>query len=206
MSNIERTKEQALELTSEQLDFRVAQSIGFDSPLLRGESSLYKKKWWDYRFLHPLAATYMFTACYCEAYMFVNLARNDMRAPDLNLVVRSHDGVYDPTAQKESVLNGLWMARRAADELGVPYLTFCCYGIDYSERADWKYLASPEQLTGEKILAYISDKWLARNISWIERPRDEFYLPENFSGHPYQIEWQEEFESFRKFTAGSSIT
>ena len=66
---------QIQKLTPTQLEARTWKYVGAD--LFAEESSLYDTKWWDYKPLHPLHATYLFAEAYIAAFTRAMRQRKD---------------------------------------------------------------------------------------------------------------------------------
>lgn len=164
-----------------------------------GESPLYLTKWWDYRFEHPMRSTFRFAIDYYKAWDFIAPRRHCITEVLSLCPVRISYERIDPCAQTESVSHALWEARRASDILGIPYWFFCVTGLSYSEKASWPNLATPETLTGDKILAYINERWVAENAQHLKLPTHEAYKAENFVGHVAQVDFLMEFADHARF-------
>ena len=126
--------------------------------LRKGEAQLYKTKHAKYRELHPMAATMLFAQAYIDAYMWAMRKREDIRVVS-RLKVFSASNPMDDTEQNR---RGLWAARRAADVLGADYDQFCFLALDYSERAGWKKLALPRELSNGNVIDWVVQKVVER--------------------------------------------
>ena len=117
-----------------------------------GEASLYAVKHHKYRALHPMAATMLFAEAYVAAYKWILRKREDIR------MVKTHKvfSAANPLDDTEQNRLGLWNARRAADRIGADYEQFCFQALDYSERASWKRLALPRELTNQNVIEAVT--------------------------------------------------
>jgi hypothetical protein len=80
------------------------------------ERDLYGQKWFDYRFLSPMAATARFYVLYQDVYRWKYATTID------SLEAEKKTGVSRKGTRGE--LTSLWRARQFADELGVTYEVF----------------------------------------------------------------------------------
>tara|TARA_R110002074_G_scaffold86408_2_gene190817 strand:- start:5851 stop:6414 length:564 start_codon:yes stop_codon:yes gene_type:complete len=184
-----------------QMDYKVHETIGLSSPLLSDEAELFDKKWFDYRFMHPLEATFNFALAYTKVYPRYGALRHGTVDAEKRLTVKSYNGICDPCAQSEKVLSALWKARKAADELGIPYEIYCCYALDYSERSGWKEVASVKDLSRKDVKKVVDEKWVQRNRDWIEKPKLDIYHQEG--DHSYQLAWREQHRELLRLKASS---
>lgn len=135
--------------------------------LLSKEPALYTTKWWDYRLLHPVQATYAFEVAYiksCRAYVKKNydleygkvfkpypgkdlFAEKQLELTPVKKKVRMKNGkpLYMPHAAK-STISGVWKARQMADSLGIPYEFYCEAAFQYTEKCLWHRLPAPSHL------------------------------------------------------------
>lgn len=160
----------------------------------RGESDLYGSKWWDYRPLHPMAATYRFAEAYKTAFK-----RSLMRRYDL-YVGLNHKGLKheDFTKCSRAVVTGMWLARRMADRIGCPYEFYCNMAFQYVERRDWKFLPTPQQLYVEtpmfdwdiSMVEFVRQNWEQTLRDRVMYATDDFYCVERFTGNRHQLEHQ----------------
>lgn len=150
-------------------------------PSLTGEAELYATKWFDYRRMHPMQATFEFAHEYAEAHRHQYARRIDIHeARALNL---------QPIEQGEKHLLELWKGRRMADQLGIRYKEYCMYACDVAERS-WKHLARPTDLVNSFLVEKVKDLWLQMLLVTIIYPEDEFYQMRNWVAHPDQVAWQ----------------
>lgn len=145
---------------------------------LRAERGLFAKKWWDYRHLHPVQATYGFSDCLNTELRSIIRAHVDDTPPRiaangrvLDWVAVKQGDVFEPPADARRQaywrrkLGGLIRARQAADELGIPYPMFCRFGLKFFYFSGGTYMLArsfvpePNLLYGEACLLSIQEKW-----------------------------------------------
>ena len=146
-----------------------------------GEAELYLTKWFDYRRMHPMQATFEFIVQYSNEHRHQVARRLDVHtARGLNLDVMKKGGSHLPK---------FWAARRIADRMGVRYDEYCAYACDVAERC-WKHLARPSDLTNSFLVESVQERWVEMLLGKIIYPRDEFYEVGNWRDHPDQQAWQ----------------
>lgn len=154
------------------------------------ESELYAGKWWDYRPMHPLQATYHFVAAYKRAYQAAYARRADTESAKW-LKVFAHDDFLEGAA---STRTALWLARQKADEIGCPYDFFCTRAMHYAERRDWSMLPRPQAMYSNKPM-YSDDLTISQAVErlWAKKCQaefvystDEFYKQGEFVNNIHQ--------------------
>lgn len=164
--------------------------------LLGEEAELFRKKHWDYRFLHPAQATQLFAHYYAQARKHAVERRTDI------WVGRNMKGIKDPVIYNLDArsITGFWKARQMADRMGMPYDFYCEAAMLFADVARWDNLPTPIQLYSDNIpehlrttdfavsmLTYIGSKWLDRLGTSIPYATHEAYLIENFKGGVEQV-------------------
>lgn len=160
-----------------------------DPKLWAREAALFQTKAWDYRFLHPIEATYLFAHIYNEQFALACHRRIDYkRAP----FIRGARG-EDPLLHSKAQLTGLIKARQWADEHGMPYDFHCAHALSFAEERDWRYLPKPAQLYSSKKSAdettmrhEVLAAWEARQKSSIVPARSSYYHLDNYEGTDLQ--------------------
>lgn len=99
------------------MDEWVAKNIGLSR--CKGEADLFETKWFDYRDMHPLQATAVFTEEYKRQYANIMLThgREDFQSAPFNTGLKRVPFHDQSTANKTS----LWKARQFADRYCVNY-------------------------------------------------------------------------------------
>lgn len=154
-------------LSDQQLDLRTLEVIPLEWQ--QGEQALYLTKWWDYRFDHPMRATYRFADAYEYAFREISRRLFDMsKEPKVF-------GAVDPMRDTEKKVLGLWKARRTADELGIEYRFYCLRALDFSERLAWKSLARPDELANQALVERVFEQWEGELKARLMIPKDGRY-------------------------------
>lgn len=156
------------------------------------EPQLMMMKWFEYRFLSPMAATMLFAELYKEglrSYLRTNI---DYRLADTVKGVRT--GIpSEPTRQ----FTQLWRARQRADELFVPYDLFIEFGFEFVSRRKRRWTPLPLQLHASerneeawwwKFLPFVEDRLPTRIRRLTQLPQ---YRLEHFQDLPPQRQFRE---------------
>lgn len=152
---------------------------------LKREVGLMDAKWFDYRRLHPMQATYYLVRCYNDAYQaFVRKAIDAAKAPFMR-GIKDHDFLNS----KEKMT--FWRLRQNLDQYGLPYDFFLTFAMGWHYRtvANGKiYAPRPnhfvknEELFADAILAWEEQCKTSLRIS-----SDPYYRASNFTGSKDQI-------------------
>jgi hypothetical protein len=120
------------------------------------EGPLYSGKWFDYRLLNPLAATYVYAHEFVKAYR-VAFGRNfDSGAAEHIRPLKSRKLEELPKA----TISGLWRGRQTADALGIPYDVYLSQAFHWTLRY-WRraHLPRPIQLYSDLVVDRVPASW-----------------------------------------------
>jgi len=161
-----------------------------DSKHRENEHELFKTKWFDYRIMHPTKATYLFAECYRNAYRMISQVRFDVgRGAYMKGLKGKTDEIFN---LKPTELMGLWKARRAADEHGIPYDFYCNTAMRYADMTQWVRMPRPTQLRGkDKMLPYIIEKWEEEKGITTPLAQSDMFTSINYFGHVDQQAYEE---------------
>jgi hypothetical protein len=176
------------ELSDQQLDLLTLELV--PAELVPGENALYSKKWWGYRHMHPMRATYLFADWYKKAYKETASKRMSSEEAARLRIFPSQD----PMKSNPSIVRGLWLGRRMADELGITYRFYCRRAVDISERLDWSYLCRPEDLTNKALVERLGVEWLEYSAKVMSFPPKELVDLNSY----YHEQWEAELAAFAK--------
>jgi hypothetical protein len=159
-------------------------TAAFSKPDRERERNLYGQKWFDYRFLSPIAATAKFYVLYQDVYRWKYAANID------TLEAEQKTGVSRKGTRGERT--AFWRARQFADELGVTYEIFLHAAFQVCIRRGWGRLPYINQLYGDKNREAIA---IAVKLLWAEHIGSRFtisslpqYREESYSGLEAQID------------------
>jgi hypothetical protein len=156
----------------------------FSKPDRERERDLYGQKWFDYRFLSPIAATARFYHLYQDVYRWKYAANIDA------LEAERKTGVSKTPTRGERT--SFWRARQFADELGVTYEIFLEAAFQVCNRRGWNRLPHVNQLYGEKareaITIAVKALWADHISSRLTISTLPQYRAEAYSGLEAQID------------------
>lgn len=178
-------------------DFEALAATMIDQKLLKEESALFSTKWWDYRFMHPTKATYLFAHFYKQAIKRALRKRCDVYKAANYKGLKSEE-LFE---NAKTTITGMWKARQMADKHGVPYWFWCWKAMEYGEQRDWQWLPKPTQLYSLKphakarpgspsIVEFILSAWVDRLLERLELSDSEVYKVKNYFRHSYQRQYQ----------------
>jgi hypothetical protein len=137
----------------------------FAKPDREIERRLHRRKWFDYRFLSPLAATARFYVLYQDVYRRKYAANFD------TFEAERKTGVSKKSTRGE--MTSFWRARQFADELGVTYEIFLEAAFQVFMRNGWNRLPHMNQLYGSKNREVIAN---AVKSLWADHIGDRFTI------------------------------
>jgi len=105
---------------------------------LKDEAALMRTKWFDYRRLHPMQATYLFAECYNRAY-------GDFMATCVDKGMRAMRGFKGKDFLEHREKLSIWRLRQLCDKLGIRYDFFLRHAMR------WYALRTFNVHRGEKI-------------------------------------------------------
>ena len=150
-----------------------------------GEALLMESKWFDYRRLHPLVATYHFAHCYQEAYRhYIRVGTDSIKA----LYVLAFKGM-DFIRHREVL--AVWRLRQLADQHGIRYDWLCRQAMDWCLERCWPHPPRPSQIhTNVEMIADLIIAWEKEQTIRVQRPADPPYRVENWTAAPRQRAWE----------------
>jgi hypothetical protein len=142
--------------------------------LLEIDQSLMSTRWWDYRPLHTVEATYLFIHTYGLIYKEAwardvdagEAARDEVRG------YKQHDQILDTDT---TIANGWWRARQAADAIGARYSVFIRSIFTHARDNGWKEYPRPDQLHSEAHLEIAVAAWDAECEAYLQIPESPLF-------------------------------
>lgn len=152
------------------------------------EGPLYSTKWYDYRFMHPVQATFLYAHEYAIAYRRFYRSTIDRKAAEHIKIIK------DPDIFKidKKILSGLWRGRQHADAMCIPYDQY----IDLAMTARLSYwnqrhLPPCFQLYSELVVQTVEREWADRQAGILFFGKHgEFRMP-RYIGTPTQNDHHE---------------
>lgn len=160
-----------------------------DRRVLALEVGLYEKKWFDYRLLHPVQATYLMTHHYNRAFgNFIGVALDTKRR-----FTAAFKG-KDIMAHREKL--SFWKLRQKIDELGMRYEFFLREAMKWHLARGWgKGSLNPPRpchLTGnDEMILDICNAWSAECKAKIQYARDPAFHASAFTGSAAQLAYEQ---------------
>ena len=151
------------------------------------EVPLMGTKWFDYRQLTAVQATYLFADRYREAFKrFLRVHVDAQRAEFIKVL--KHEDLFEC---KPSVITGLWRARQHADAFGMPYEDYLEDALTSSFDVMREYLPQAHMLYTDRIIGYVQDRWEQRQRAKLYLAESPLYMVENYRGLPAQNSYHE---------------
>ncbi|MCW9314416.1 hypothetical protein, partial [Klebsiella quasipneumoniae] len=147
------------EMTTSDMDRWVSENIGLSR--CSGETELFATKWFDYRNMHPLVATCLFSEIYKIEYARIMLThgRDDFqRAPyrtGLKRVAYQDHGM--------GVKTSLWRARQFADKYCCSYEYYISTILSIAAQRLWANLPRPQHLWQDDLVEIFEQKLSRRS-------------------------------------------
>lgn len=137
------------------------------------ERALQTGKWFDYRFMNPTAATYLFAHEFTKAYR--NAYKRNIDTIRGEFVTPLPADLFK--AKARSTISGIWRARQVADAMGMPYDVYLSRAYHWGTRF-WQqgHLPRAQQIYSELIKDRVA-------IDWDEYQRSRFY----YSSKPHYM-------------------
>lgn len=149
------------------------------------ESELFGLKWFDYRALHPVRATYLFAETYERVIRTMYAEQKDRDKADAAVV-------FFPTdIFKNRELLGCVNARQAYDRLGIRYDFAITFALRRNMDRGWRVFARPNQIYEETMLLDMVDAWKIELGARLQLPTSPRFKTENFTNHPDQLAWEQ---------------
>lgn len=142
--------------------------------LLGQEVELMQTKWFDYRLIHPVKATYLYAAEYSRIFK-----RYYSEIIDVDKA-RRKTGFRGRDFWKSKEFSGFWRGRWHADRLGMPYWFFISKAFECLYIRKWKHIPRPAHLYSEVVLEFVTQAWAEYAQSAIVFAENPFFRdPQN---------------------------
>lgn len=149
------------------------------------ETELFRKKWFDYRFLHPIQATYYFAHCYEQAHRIAYSRHISRDRAEFIKVLKKPD-LFE---NEPRFINGVFAARQYADAIGAPYDFFIEASIRH-RLAYWKqkHLPQPSHLYADWVCEKVFNEWEDSKRHRVRHAENRLYRAPNYEGSRDQDE------------------
>jgi hypothetical protein len=160
------------------------------------EAALFRGKWFDYRFMNPVQATYLYAHYFAKFYRMAFSSNIDSITAEFisplpagdwfALPVKTDkqtDKQFDAAVKKrKTLISGLWRGRQVADAMGVPYDLYLERAFHWTLRY-WQqaHLPRPQHLYSD----LVTDRTA---IDWEERQSHRLYFSDKapYKNRAYQ--------------------
>jgi len=169
-------------LTHEECEVLAIANI--DRKLLANETGLYGHKWFDYRPLHPVMATYLCVHHYNRAYGTF-MGQCFERGKRFMVGFKGKD--FMNAREKKS----FWKLRQRVDELGIRYDFFMREAMNWCVENGWKQPPRPAQIaSNDELIVEVCNRWVRECRAKIQFAVSPRYTVEQFAGGADQIAYQ----------------
>ncbi len=171
-----------LSWTAQDKDQWVVENVGLSRT--KGELELYQSKWFDYRHLHPMDATMLFTESYKREYSRImsTHGREDYRKASFRTGLKRVPFINLSKAN----ITSLWKARQKADELGVEYGFFIMNMLSIAAKREWGELPRPQHLWQDDLLEIFIDRNEKRKRTRLDGSELDYFKNNNYVGDEVQ--------------------
>lgn len=166
-------------------------TIGSIKPAdLKVEAGLMQKKWFDYRLMHPLQATYYFFHLYTEAYKnFWRQYIDADRAPYIKPMRKTVD-FLDSRQEKGTI----WRLRQMVDSCGMRYEFFfkSAFKHQYKMIANGRVVPPrPSMLKNEELFEKVLLDWEATCSATLQYACSPYYKSANYHNSSMQRSYED---------------
>lgn len=147
------------------------------------EAAAMHTKWFDYRMMPHVKATYLFAKLYNKAYKNFFAQTRDKDTAELIRAIQ-HEDVFE-TRHKTTI----HLARQAFDLIGVRYEFGLNFAMQRFLDRGWKSMPQPNQLYSDELIADLQDAWVIECSARLQIPKHPTFKAENYRGTRIQQEF-----------------
>lgn len=150
------------------------------------EPELYGKKWFDYRRMHPVIATYLFAHQYSEAYSRMTVAVEDFERGKFKRGVKTPD--FFESREKLS----FWRLRQFADLHGIRYDFFMREAMNWCIARGWRQPPRPAHIySNADMILDVLNAWTQECRAKLQYPKDDHFQIESWCGAQDQLAYEQ---------------
>ncbi|MFA9261811.1 MAG: hypothetical protein ACEQSB_00425 [Undibacterium sp.] len=159
------------------------------------EVELFRAKWFDYRHVTPLGATWRYIDIYGTVYRDFYRMRRDKRSAEF-ITVPTADSVREGLSQNVpktiKSFSSFWRGRQVADAIGMPYTEFLFNAFE-ARLSYWSqaFLPNSAHMFGEMVAEKCQEKWLESQKTRLFLSDDPAYLIQNYQNTDAQNDYHE---------------
>jgi hypothetical protein len=123
------------------------------------EKPLFSSKWFDYRFMHPVQATYLYAHEFTLAYR--RFFRSTIsRAAAETIRIQKKEDLFDC---EKAYISAIWRGRQHADAMGIPYDAYIDFAMTKMLN-NWNRSHLPQAATlySGEVCEYVQAQWETR--------------------------------------------
>ena len=151
----------------------------------RKELKLRDKKWYDYRTMHPVVATYLYAAEYRRVYRSYYSKTVDFQRA---MYVKGFKG---DDAWMANSSGGFIKGRQQADSMGIPYWFYIENAFEWLYRKKWKHIPRQTHLYNKEVIQFVLDAWITRATETLIVAELPFFKDQSNNKRPEYIAHQE---------------
>lgn len=145
------------------------------------EPELIGKKWFDYRMMHPVEATYCLAHHYNQqAQKFYSICKDTDTA-------HYAIGINPEDAMRSPEVNAIWRARFTIDNIGCPYPWALQFLMERAIRIGFRTFPRPNQMYGVDSVVDLYNAWKEKLSTQLTFGQEEHLKASSWSEHPAQI-------------------
>lgn len=149
------------------------------------ELQLYQTKWFDYRLLHPVVATYLYAAEFQRTFKKYYAKTIDHEKAQY---MKGFSG-GDAWAAKNS--GGFIKGRQQADLMGIPYWFYIERAYEWLYRKKWKHIPRQTHLYSEEVIQFVAEEWRIYSTESLVIAEQDFFRDRTNQERPeYQAHQQ----------------
>ena len=149
------------------------------------DAELMQTKWFDYRRLHPVQATYFMVECYSRAY-------GDFTRMAIDKKLQYRRGIKGSDFFQRREHLSFWKLRQLIDSLGIRYDFFMHHAARWCFEHGWLQPPRPQHITSnESMVADIVIAWESECSARMQFAADSWFRTERFEGHSTQRAYEQ---------------
>lgn len=155
---------------------------------LKHEGPLFTTKWFDYRFMNPVAGAYLYAHEFVKVYRRFYRSTIDYTRAEHVRPLKELDLFACPQEQ----ISAIWRGRQIADAVGMPYDVYLELAMEaalkYWQRA---HLPRPAQLYSDRVCEFVIDQWEKRQEGILYYGQHKAFRNQFFINTPTQNDHHE---------------
>lgn len=190
-------------LTDEQCEVLQLDRFGDGTRVFRKhlgrEMQLYQTKWFDYRILHPVVATYLYAYELNKTYQRYYQMTRDYEIGQYIKISKGKDIWFAKNS------GGFIKGRQQADELGIPYDFYTSAAFNFLYIKKWKNLPRQNHMYAPDLIEHVQDKWVEYSKITLVVAKNDFFKSVGNTNRPEFISHQQWLEDRLSLSKVKSI-